>query len=144
MTLVIEQQRSGSRNFLLSLTDEALFGRLKIINNADLKQVVEAKCLELVEKFNVRDQTIHLYLHQLEKAWELKWAPYKLLNGNKLSPLIICSAGISRKDNETFLNGLSTCDERWILYSKLGSYHWLLSTDSIPHTPKASLHPNKI
>lgn len=134
----------------LSLTDEARSGRPKIINNEDIQQVVEANsrttCLELAERFNVSDETIRLHLHQLGKTWKLsKWVPHELSNDNKLSRLTICSANISRNDNEPFLDRLLTCDEKWVLYSNSKrSYHWLSPTDSVPHTPKASLHPNKI
>ncbi|GJQ76476.1 hypothetical protein Trydic_g2188 [Trypoxylus dichotomus] len=67
----------------LSLTGEAESRRSKIINKENLKQAVEtnssATCLELAERFNVSDETIHLRLHQLGKTWKLsKWVPREL------------------------------------------------------------------
>jgi [histone H3]-lysine36 N-dimethyltransferase SETMAR len=90
-----------------SLIDEARSGRPKIINNEDIKEVVEANssttCLELAERFNVSDETIRLHLHQLGKKWKLsKWVPHELSDDNKLSRITICSANSSRYQNEPF------------------------------------------
>lgn len=132
------------------LIDKARSGRPKIINNQNLKVAVERNssttCLELAETFNVNDETIRLHLHQLGKKWKLsKWVPHNLSDDNKLSRITICSANFSRHQNEPFLDRLLTCDEKWILYSNSKrSYHWLSSSDAIPHTPKNNLHPKNV
>ncbi|CAH1994310.1 unnamed protein product [Acanthoscelides obtectus] len=95
MPLVIEQHRNGSKKFPsgdLSLSDGPRSGRPKIMNNEDLRQVVDANsrttCQELAEMFRVSPETIRLHLHQLGKTWKLsKWVTHELTNDNKLSRL---------------------------------------------------------
>ncbi|GJQ72378.1 hypothetical protein Trydic_g3461 [Trypoxylus dichotomus] len=64
----------------LSLIDEARSGKPKVINNDDLKQLVETDssttCLELTEKFNVTDERIHLHFHQLGDTWKKQMGPH--------------------------------------------------------------------
>jgi len=141
-------KRFTSGNY--SLTDEARSGRPKIIENDNIKEAVEsnssATCADLAQMFNLSAECIRLRLHQMGKTWKLsKWIPHDLSEDNKLSRLSICSANFSRNEKYSFLDSLLTCDEKWILYSNSRrSYHWLSSTDPIPHTPKNSLHPKKI
>jgi len=130
-----------------SLTDEARSGRPKIVENHDIKEVVQtnssAMCTELAKMFNLSAESIRLRLHQMGKSWKLsKWNPHDLSKDNKLSRLSICCANLSRNEKCSFLDSLLTCDEKWIIYSNSKrSYHWLSSTDPVPHTPMAWLHP---
>lgn len=100
----------------LRLIDETRSGRPKIINNEDLEQVVQTNftttCLELEERSSVYDGKIRLHLHQLGNMWKLsKRVPHDLSNDNKLSRLTVCSANISRSDNEPFLDLLLIYDK---------------------------------
>ena len=100
-----------------SLTDKARPGRPKIVENDDIKEVVEtnssATCAELAKMVNLSAGCIRLCLHQMGKTWKLsKWIPHDLSKDNKLSRLSICSANLSRNEKCSFLNSLLTCDEK--------------------------------
>jgi len=84
-----------------SLTDETRSGRPKIVENDDIKDVVEtnssATCADPAKMFNLSAECIQLRLHQMGKTWKLnKWIPHDLSKGNELSRLSICSANLSR------------------------------------------------
>jgi len=59
-----------------------------------------------------KDFINELYWKKLDK-----WTPHKLTERNKIIHLAIVNSLINRNRNDTFIDRIVTCDEKWIDYN---------------------------
>ncbi|UYV61863.1 SETMAR [Cordylochernes scorpioides] len=108
-----------------SLGDEEGRGRPSVVDNDQLKTIIEADTRkttrEVAEELNVYQSTIIRHLTQIGKVKKLdKWVPHDLNDVHKNRRFEVSSALLLRSKNEPFIDRIVTCDEKWILYDTTG------------------------
>ena len=74
-----------------------------------------------------------------------KWIPHELNENYKSKRFEISSALLLLNQNNSFLNRIVTCDEKWILYNnRKRSEQWLDADKTPQHFPKPRVHQKKI
>ncbi|GBP68679.1 Histone-lysine N-methyltransferase SETMAR [Eumeta japonica] len=110
-------KRSQSGNF--DVKDEPRSGR-PVTDKVDviLKKVKQDRHISscyVAEELGIDHKTV---LTQLKKAGYIKkldtWVPHELTERNLMNRLLICDSLLKRKETESFLKRLITCDEKWI------------------------------
>ena len=105
-----------------SLENEKCSGWPSEVDSDQLRAIFEADPLttkrEVAKEFNIDHSGIMRHSKQIGNVKKLsKWLPHELTKNQKnhcfevLSSLILC------KNDESFLNQIVTCDEKWILYN---------------------------
>ncbi|XP_011152269.1 histone-lysine N-methyltransferase SETMAR isoform X2 [Harpegnathos saltator] len=104
-----------------SFEDEEGRGRPSVVNNDELKVLIEADpCTirDLAVKLNVNHPIVLDHLRQLGKSKMLdKWVPHELNESKKNRRYEVCFVYLLRNNNDPFLDCIVTCDEKWILYN---------------------------
>ncbi|XP_065663076.1 histone-lysine N-methyltransferase SETMAR-like [Hydra vulgaris] len=138
--------RSGEE----SLEDEEGRGRLSEIDDDQLRALIEADprktIREVAEELNVHNSTVDRHLKQIGKSKKLsKWVPHELNENQKNRRFEVSSALLLRNKNDSFLDRIVTCDEKWILYdNRRRSVQWLDRNEAPQHFPKPNLHQKKV
>lgn len=101
---------------------------------------------ELAQDLGTSHTTIENHLHLLGKVQKLgTWLPHNLSIDNKMQRVTICSALLSRNNNERFLNRIVTGDEKWVLYVNVRrKRQWLNASEQALPKAKADLHQKKV
>ena len=103
-----------------SLEDEQHSGRSPEVDNDQLRAIINADPFttiqEAAKELNVDRSIVIKHLKQIGKVKNLdKWVPHELTANQKKNPCFEVSSSLSSHD-ESFLNQIATCDEKWILY----------------------------
>lgn len=144
---VSAQHGNGSADLLPEMRASKINYKLGV-HQVSLKEEIEQNpyqtCQGFAQRFGVCDETIRLYLYNLEKIWKLsKWETFAC-QGNKLQRLNICLSLLSRHKKDSFLDRILTCDEKWILYDNRKRKHHWSSTGSVSLTAKPNIHQQKV
>lgn len=137
--------RSGD----FSLEDEPRSGRPRVIQDEDLRTLVETDPSQTVrgiaEELGVSSHAVFDGLKRIGKVKKLeKWVPHDLNDRQKLTRFEVCSSLLLRNQNDPFLDRIVTCDEKWILYdNRRRSGQWLDTDEPPRHFPKAKTHQKK-
>ncbi|KAF2367367.1 Transposase type 1 [Trinorchestia longiramus] len=138
--------RSGDE----SLKDEEGRGRLGSLENEQLHAVVEQNprqsVREMSQTLGVSIATVLRHLKIIGKVKKLdKWVPHELNENQKLRRFEVCSMLYLRNTNDSVLDRIVTCDEKWVLYNNCKrSGQWLDRDEPPKHFPKPMLHQKKI
>lgn len=134
----------------LSIQDEERIGRPSVLNNKELKALVEKDTRTTIRKLSknldVSIGTVCSHMKQIGKTKKLDTlVPHELTIKNKMQRFDICSELILRMKNEPFLHRIITCDEKWLLYNNnKRSAQWLDIHESPKSFPKPSQHEKKV
>ena len=101
---------------------------------------------ELASRSNASIKTILIHLDQIGKIKKLeKWVPHELSEHQKEARVDACISLLNRNKNESFLDRIVTCDEKWILYdNRKRSSQWLDPGEEPKQCPKRNIHQNKL
>ncbi|KAF2358304.1 Transposase type 1 [Trinorchestia longiramus] len=138
--------RSGDE----SLKDEEGRGRLGSLDNEQLHAVVEQNprqsVREMSQTLGVSIATVSRHLKIIGKVKKLdKWVPHELNENQKLRRFEVCSMLSLRNTNNPFLDGIVTCDEKWVLYdNRKRSGQWLDRDEPPKHFTKPVLHQKRL
>ena len=84
-----------------------------------MRAIIEADPLtttqEVAKELNVRHPVVTEFLKQIGKVKKLdKWVPYELTKKQRISSFEVSFSLILH--NESFLDQIMMCDEKWIVY----------------------------
>ncbi|KAF2345379.1 Transposase type 1 [Trinorchestia longiramus] len=133
-----------------SLKDEEGRGRLGNLENEQFHAVVEQNprqsVREMSQTLGVSIATVSRHLKIIGKVKKLdKWVPHELNENQKLRRFEVYSMLSLRNTNDSFLDRIVTCDEKWVLYdNRKRSGQWLDRDEPPKHFPKPMLHQKKI
>ena len=133
----------------LSLKDEPGRGRKRSLENDVLKAAVEGKRESSVRQLGAvvgaSSTTVIRHLAELKMVKKLPmYVPHELTVDQKKSRFDICSQLLLRSKNESFIDRIVTCDEKWCLYdNRKRCAMWLDKNDPPKSFPKPNLHPKK-
>lgn len=133
-----------------SLSDAPRSGRPSDFNEDALKDLVESDprltIQEMSERVSAPWSTVQEHLKKIGKVNRQGiWVPHELNEIHKQQRRMICSALITRNQNEHFLHRIVTGDEKWVLYRNCKRSRQWLSTGQTPiPTAKDGLHPKKV
>ena len=85
------------------------------------------------------------FWNRLER-WKssIKWVPHELTENQKYCHFQVSSSLIVRNNNKPFLNGIVTCDEKWIVYENWEwPAQWLDWEEAPEHFPEPDLHQKR-
>ena len=102
-----------------SLEDEKHSGQPSEVDNNQLRAIIEADPLTTTKELNVNHHMVIRHLKQIGKVKKLdKQVPHELTASPKKSPFFeVLSSLIPHNNNEPFLDWITTCDEKRILYN---------------------------
>ena len=130
-----------------SLEDEECSGKLSEVDNAQLRDIVEADPLtttwEVAEELKVGDSIIIQHFKQTEKMKKLdKWCLMSWLE-KKSRPFEVSSFLILH-NNKPVLDQIVMWDKKWFLYNWWWSTQSLDQEDAPKHFWKPNLHQKKV
>lgn len=104
-----------------TLEDEEGRGRPSVLDNSQLKKIIEADpsktTREVAEELSVNHSTVLRHLNQLGKVKKMdKWVPHELSEKQRNRRFEVSSSLLLRNNSDPFLNQIVTCDEKWILW----------------------------
>ena len=133
-----------------SLKDEDGRGRPPILQNEDLRAIVEQNPRQSVREMSMQlgvgILTVFDHLKQIRKVKKLeKWVPHEVNELQRARRFELCSMLFLRNNRVPFLVCSIICDEKWILYdNRKQSRQWLDRDESPKHFSRPKLHPQKI
>uniref|UniRef100_A0A0K0FJ11 Histone-lysine N-methyltransferase SETMAR (inferred by orthology to a human protein) n=1 Tax=Strongyloides venezuelensis TaxID=75913 RepID=A0A0K0FJ11_STRVS len=121
---------------------QSLINHLRTIIEADSQQTVR----RISEDLGVSKDTVCRHLKQIGKTKKLdQWVPHELTEKQKNSRLEICSSLLLRNKNDSFLDRIVTCGEKWILYdNRKRTGQWLDKDEAPKQFPKPQITPKKV
>ncbi|GAV00503.1 hypothetical protein RvY_11342 [Ramazzottius varieornatus] len=104
------------------------------------------KTVQLSRHFGVSPQTICGHLRELGKVRKLeKWVPYLLSPAQKEMRMMTSLCYLIRNKNESILDRILSCDEKWILYdNRKRKRLWLDKGQAPQQIPKPEINQRKI
>lgn len=133
-----------------SIDDKPRSGRPIAINKDTVLQSVTDNPTLTTRMLAMDNQCSHSQINKILKSGGFrvrkgKWIPHNLSISQKNQRLEMCKQLLLRHDNQTFLNRIVTCDEKWIrLDNSRCSNQWLRKNSEPLRTPKPSVHGTKV
>ena len=126
----VEEWYRKFRSGVTSLQDEPFPGRPTVVNDDDLKKVVEedqnVTTREVAAVFGVDQSTIVRALRRLNLTYKFnRWVPHNLNDKDKETRVAACRYLLDEHRKRPSLDRLVTCDEKWVYYdntSKKGGW----------------------
>lgn len=144
-----QQWFSRFRSGDFDLQDRKKSGRPSVLDNNDLKTLVESNPRQTIEEMarvlGCSWSTIQEHLLAIGKHCRAgKWVPHQLSEENKKQRILICNSLLIKQEEQPFLKNLITGDEKWVLYENPVCRKQYLSKGEKPlTTPRPLLHPKK-
>lgn len=133
-----------------SLEDLLRTGRPSAVNRKKLKQLIDENPKQSTEELatilGCHAETIRLHLHEIGKSYRAgRWEPYDLTGMQKSLRVTMCTASLTRHDQDPFWKRIVASDEKWVAYKNPDHQKQWLSAGQHPlATPKPGPYPKKV